>query len=627
MMPGSNGLPDPTNIQLLVGGASNPVDLETGPGGDVFYADLEGGTIQRISYAGSSSGGSCSANSFRAQYFNNTTLTGSPIVDRCETTINNDWGTGSPAPGVNADGFSVSWDGQFDFAAGTYTFSATGDDGIRVFVDATKVIDGWKDQSATTYTAPLTLTAGSHEVRVEYYDNTVDAVAKASWQLTSSGGGGGGTCSGQFDAQYFNNTTLSGTPVVEQCETAINYDWGTGSPAAGVNADNFSVRWSGQFNFAAGGYTFSATADDGIRVYVDGNLVIDKWIDSSATAYTATTTLTAGTHAVKVEYYDHTVDAVAKVSWQQTSTAGAPTAVIDSPASTLTYAVGDPISFSGHATDPTDGTLPASALTWTLIIHHCPSAGNCHTHTVQSWPGVASGSFSAPDHGYPSYLELQLTATDSGGTSSTTSVQLNPKTVALSFASTPSGLSITVNAAASTTPFTQTVIAKSSNSISAPTPQTLGGNSYTFSSWSDGGAATHNIVASAATTYTATYTGQVTATAPVNKSLPLVSGTARVGRSISTSNGTWTGTAPIGFTYQWALLRQRREQLRLDRRRHDVDLLNQEHRPVAPPAFAGDRQEHRGLGERHLGGDRRRRRPLSDPGSGAAGSLRGPGEL
>ena len=313
--------------------------------------------------------------------------------------------------------------------------------------------------------------------------------------------------SGQFDAQYFNNTTLSGTPVVEQCETAINYDWGTGSPAAGVNADNFSVRWSGQFNFAAGGYTFSATADDGIRVYVDGNLVIDKWIDSSATAYTATTTLTAGTHAVKVEYYDHTVDAVAKVSWQQTSTAGAPTAVIDSPASTLTYAVGDPISFSGHATDPTDGTLPASALTWTLIIHHCPSAGNCHTHTVQSWPGVASGSFSAPDHGYPSYLELQLTATDSGGTSSTTSVQLNPKTVALSFASTPSGLSITVNAAASTTPFTQTVIAKSSNSISAPTPQTLGGNSYTFSSWSDGGAATHNIVASAATTYTATYTG------------------------------------------------------------------------------------------------------------------------
>ena len=100
------------------------------------------------------------------------------MVDQCEAAINHDWGTGSPAPGVNVDGFSASWDGSFTFAAGTYTFSATGDDGIRVFVDGTKVIDGWKDQSATTYTSPVTLTAGSHAVRVEYYDNTVDAVAK-----------------------------------------------------------------------------------------------------------------------------------------------------------------------------------------------------------------------------------------------------------------------------------------------------------------------------------------------------------------------------------------------------------------------------------------------------------------
>ena len=87
------------------------------------------------------------------------------MVDRCEAAINNDWGTGSPAPGVNADGFSASWDGSFTFAAGTYTFTATGDDGIRVYVDGTKVIDGWKDQSATTYTAPVTLTAGSHAVQ------------------------------------------------------------------------------------------------------------------------------------------------------------------------------------------------------------------------------------------------------------------------------------------------------------------------------------------------------------------------------------------------------------------------------------------------------------------------------
>ena len=62
------------------------------------------------------------------------------------------------------------------------------------------------------------------------------------------------------------------------------------------------------------------------------------------------------------------------------------------------------INFSGSGTDPQDGTLPASALSWSLILHHCPS--NCHSHPLQDFVGVASGSFTAPDHEYPSSLEL-----------------------------------------------------------------------------------------------------------------------------------------------------------------------------------------------------------------------------
>jgi len=544
MMPGSNGLPDPTKRQLLVGAAANPVDIEAGPGGDIFYADLEGGSIHRITYSASDT---CAANTFRAQYFNNMTLSGTAVIDRCEPAVNYNWGAGSPAPGVNIDGFSVSWDGSFDFAAGTYSFTAAADDGIRVFVDGAAVIDAWKDQNVTTYTASVPLTAGSHRVHVEYYEKTGNAVAQVAWQLPSSGG----ACPGQFDAQYFNNMTLSGTPVLERCEAAVNYDWGTASPAPGVNADGFSARWTGQFDFAAGNYTFTATADDGIRVYVDGALLIDKWIDQAVHTFTAAATLSAGTHTVKVEYYEHTGAAVAKVSWQPTSTNSAPAAVIDTPSSSLTYAVGDLVSFSGHASDTQDGTIPASGLSWTLIIHHCPTPSSCHTHVVQTWPGVASGSFNAPDHQYPSYLELQLTATDSGGLTNTASVQLNPKTVGLTFASSPSGLSLSVNGTSVTTPSVQTVVVNSANSLSAPSPQTLNGTTYAFSSWSDGGAASHNIVApSTATTYTATFSAQAVAP-PTNTGLPSISGPVRSGRTITSTTGTWTGAQPITYAYQW----------------------------------------------------------------------------
>ncbi len=178
-----------------------------------------------------------------------------------------------------------------------------------------------------------------------------------------------------------------------------------------------------------------------------------------------------------------------------------PTAFINTPDSSLTWSVGDTISFSGGATDPQQGTLPPSALLWSVIIHHCPS--NCHTHLYSTFSGVTAGSFPAPDHEYPSYLEIQLTATDSQGLQSTASVSLYPNTVPLTFQSSPSGLQVSVNAAAATTPFTQTVIIGSQNSVSAPSPQ----GSYVYSSWSDGGAQNHNLVApSTPSTYTATYT-------------------------------------------------------------------------------------------------------------------------
>ncbi len=181
-----------------------------------------------------------------------------------------------------------------------------------------------------------------------------------------------------------------------------------------------------------------------------------------------------------------------------------PTPVIDAPLSSLTWAVGDAINFSGHATDAQDGALPASALTWTIILHHCTTG--CHTHLVQTFEGVSSGSFSAPNHDYPSYLEVQLTAKDSGGMVTTTSVTIQPKTVSVTLQSSPTGLSLTESATTAKTPFTITAIVNAQIVLTAPAPQKYRGKNYVFVSWSDGGGQSHTItVPPTSTTYTATY--------------------------------------------------------------------------------------------------------------------------
>jgi hypothetical protein len=176
---------------------------------------------------------------------------------------------------------------------------------------------------------------------------------------------------------------------------------------------------------------------------------------------------------------------------------------ITAPLSSQKWAVGDPIAFRGSATDAQDGTLPASALSWSVLLHHCPS--NCHVHHIKDFAGVSSGSFNAPDHDYPSYLELRLTATDSGGLKRSQSVRLDPKTVDLTLASSPPGLSLALDDFKAAAPFTRTVILNSQNTISAPTPQPLSGKTYDFQSWSGGGAATHSVTATGTATLTATY--------------------------------------------------------------------------------------------------------------------------
>jgi glucose/arabinose dehydrogenase len=182
---------------------------------------------------------------------------------------------------------------------------------------------------------------------------------------------------------------------------------------------------------------------------------------------------------------------------------GAPAATITSPAAGTTWKVGDTIAFAGSAVDPEQGALPPSALSWSLVLQHCPST--CHPHRLESYDGVTGGSFATPDHDYPSHLELQLTATDGEGLTDTSTVRLDPRTVGLTLSSDPPGRTLTLGPASAVAPFTRTVIMGSNNSISAPSPQVDGPRTWTFLRWSDGGAPAHNVIAGASGTRTATF--------------------------------------------------------------------------------------------------------------------------
>jgi hypothetical protein len=119
----------------------------------------------------------------RAAYYNTKDLTG-PAVHRIDSQLNFDWGVNAPATGINPDAFSVRWAGGLQVpTAGTYTFTTTSDDGIRVWIDDSPVVDAWSDHSTRDDSGTLMLSAGWHRIRMEFYDNVYDydAVAKLSW--------------------------------------------------------------------------------------------------------------------------------------------------------------------------------------------------------------------------------------------------------------------------------------------------------------------------------------------------------------------------------------------------------------------------------------------------------------
>ncbi len=220
------------------------------------------------------------------------------------------------------------------------------------------------------------------------------------------------------------------------------------------------------------------------------------------------TTFTAsGTYPVRLRVTDPLglfADAIVTVSAGNTP----PHVTLVAPTGVLRWAVGDTIAYQASALDAQDGPLPASAFHWSLALHHCDRAAatDCHVHLLSGFGGVDQGTFVTPDHEWPSYLVLAVTATDSLGATDQASVRLDPATSVVRLASDPAGLTLATVSESHPAPFDWTVIAGSAVQVTAPTPQSFQGQDWQFVSWSDGGEGTHVVQATSSPfTITATY--------------------------------------------------------------------------------------------------------------------------
>jgi uncharacterized protein YkwD len=142
--------------------------------------------------------------------------------------------------------------------------------------------------------------------------------AQATTPVMPNGSACPGPSKNAFTGCYFNNTGLVGAPVLVNTSPTITFDWAWGFPSPPVHLDNFSVRWQGTFDFAQSAYLFNVLAAGGMRVYIDGALVLDRWYDQAAYTYRIRQALTAGSHVITLEYFDRADLAVAHLSWQAT---------------------------------------------------------------------------------------------------------------------------------------------------------------------------------------------------------------------------------------------------------------------------------------------------------------------
>jgi beta-N-acetylglucosaminidase/predicted ribosome-associated RNA-binding protein Tma20 len=245
-----------------------------------------------------------SSSSWEYIYYDNVNLEGNGVYSGTTDTINYNWGNDlSPAPGIAPNtAFSAVYERKVTVDEGAYNLIARGNGGIRVYVDGHLYINKWNDTGERQiHTQPITLSSGEHTIRIEFRETAGEADLEFVLDDLLR--------DNRWFGVVYPNTTLSGDKGVLSGYSPqlpeINFDWGnTKSPAPGIAPNTaFSAVYQRKVTVDEGAYNLIARGNGGIRVYVDGHLYIDKWVDTGKRQiHTQPITLSSGEHTIRIEF-------------------------------------------------------------------------------------------------------------------------------------------------------------------------------------------------------------------------------------------------------------------------------------------------------------------------------------
>jgi PA14 domain len=279
----------------------------------------------------------------RGIYFTNQNLTGRGVI-RIDPAIDFDWQEGSPTNGIGPDHFSVRWEGQIKAPASeSFMFLVQADDGARLWVNNQLLVDKWQPAGAGEWSGSINLEAGKkYSLMMQYFDQSGVALAKLFWSSPStprsiipaehlSPPPAPATNAPATNAAaappkngllglYFNDSDLSGEFKVRY-DPSVEFDASDSPPMGGMNANRFSVRWSGRLvpQFSQH-YTFYTLTDDGVRLWLDNKLIIDSWREESINQTSVPIGLVAGAkYDIRMEAFHIGPRWMARLSWSSPS--------------------------------------------------------------------------------------------------------------------------------------------------------------------------------------------------------------------------------------------------------------------------------------------------------------------